>query len=280
MKTVFAILLFAVTSGLAAMGGGTRAASDTVAYGNTIRILTSGTGISSEESQNIASFIIRIDALIGWENTMFWTLRSTQSVGSGTLVPSLNLAHTGTMIGAGTTWSSDGATLSASGTNYVNTGWVQNNSTLLLFTAARAENGGIVAAQDLVNSSANRVFNVGSGGGSAVFTANTTFLSVNVGGDANTTFTTRTLVYNPVLGGRKTVNRSVGVGTVSFTDLKIPTSQPVLLGVRFNGTTAANQLEGAVAAFGGFNAPSADLNLIYSIHDIYRQTIGQGLGLP
>lgn len=292
MIKVFTLLLLTAVSGLAAMGGGTRAASDTVAYGNTIRILTSGTGISSEESQNIASFSLAVDALVGWENTIFWTFRSTQSVGSGTSVPSLGGFVTAPGTFAGTpTWGSNGLTFSSA--NYVTANGAsalfQNAGTGYLFVVAQdvARSGGSAshiaaawstsaagfaraaiytrAASQQVFAAGGRRLNADSFQSSTVPSADARAI---LEGRFDWAAGTMTLVADGVVAASGAFSSGAGV-----------TSDTTSALVSFGGDTAANNLPGNLALVLAVRALPT-LSVAGHLRGAYKRTIGQGLGLP
>ena len=229
--------------------------------------------------QQITDFAKGVNDLGLWNNMVCWPLRSSQNYGSGTTAFSLGGLGTfnGTLVG-GPTWVADGVeNTSANSINFNNpfastkifvhvfakTDTSDNNGASLASYANGPERG-----YELLFNSSNAPqprFYAGD------FQNNARVSSINCN-DGNQHFV------SGITDGSSAqwfIDGSAGSFTaLTHTPLQAASTGSLIVGGRSNGTVSVACRSAFVCVF---NAYSAEMPQVY---DLYKQTLGQGLGLP
>jgi len=235
----------------------------------------------------ISDFVKGVKRLGLWSNMVCWPLRSTQNAGTGTTAYSLGGLGTfnGTLVN-GPTWGSDGVAFANASLQYVSLGASQIlavNSNYSAFAAAKLTNiaapnltplslGNGRAVIGVASNGSTQIRNVQwqndntSGGGQLFGGPTTSFFSSFITGDAvsaknyNNGTLHNTLTADFRLSPTITSLEEIGANNISVTGRNI----------HWNGDIAV----GAI-----WNVKLIDAQ-VASIYNLYKQTLGTGLGLP
>lgn len=235
-------------------------------------------GITNVVSQNaINDFVVGLKALNLYSSSVSWFMRSSQNAGTGTTLYSIGALGTfdGTLAN-GPTWDADGIVFDGSNDiiNLPNGAWGTGNTatSILAFLKPTGANIGVVLGSGLVAGATQNYFHLkarGSGGNDlatmaftdvAIEAGDTTFKSLFQG---NTT-----IGFKGKNGG--TVTSFALNNTLNKVGDNSSIGQFPLFGQPFQGT---------ISAIVRINAtPTTQINS--DIHNLYRNTLGAGLGLP
>ena len=229
-------------------------------------------GVSNATGRaQLNEFVRGVKALGLWSSMVCWPLRSTQNAGTGTTAFSLGGLGTfnGTLVN-GPTWGADGITNSATG----------------VITNGYADLGGAQAHIFVGNSttaSANRAF------GTTLSDANTRGIrwrdDQQFWGDG----AFRTAVVNLTNAGVfKMAGALFNQPQTAFIYLNTTQNTMLATGAVLSGNTTlrilntegVNQTYSGTAAFYGLIATSLSASQYLSLNNLYKQTLGTGLGLP
>jgi hypothetical protein len=258
---------------------------DAISYFTRVTAANGGVDpISTSDKQNINSFIVGLKADNQWNNVNdVWLLRSTQNVGTGTTAIALKSnAHNGTLIG-GPTWGNAGISSTGVGTPPP---YIQLAGTTLSNYSQRT----IMISFNRIAATADEAYcqtvnysqyYVGSGAGFKVDQDITwgqygTYASVGQG-TTNGVQTVLTTWYNAgalasYKNGANRISNSIPSSTLTDADT-------IRLMAMQGGSIGNRGLNGAMSFVMDLSASlsDADAALIYSL---YKNTVGQGLGLP
>jgi len=223
---------------------------------------------------NLDAFVKGVKALELWESMVCWPLRSSQNAGTGTTAYSLGGLGTfdGTLVN-GPTWGADGIAIGA--TQHIN----------LLHTFIFPTNAATFFCAHKVTSTsaANRTLSLGIG---PAFGFWAPFSDGNAYADFGNTTTART---SGAMGASNntwmTYHAKSSGGAVShYKDSTLISSGGTSVAANTYSDTTRNHIGGnnGVNAFGGTVAICAIFTkeASESFRDLYKQTLGTGLGLP
>jgi hypothetical protein len=233
----------------------------------------------------LSAFVKGVKELGLWSNMVCWPLRSSQNAGTGTTAYSLGGLGTfnGTLIN-GPSWGADGVSFVAADSEYISTSFVPTNIDLS-FGACWSPNDDTkqhtaisVAGSSSGTLSENiltyRGGTVAERGGSAVRSLNPRVAPME--------FSTNRFVMAsfPVSSAaRFSVNGgTIAVGSGASRPNAPLTTQNVRIG-RDHDSGVGNFLQGTVSVALALNATLEDSALI-SFYQLYKSTLGTGLGLP
>ena len=233
----------------------------------------------------LSAFVKGVKELGLWSNMVCWPLRSSQNAGTGTTAYSLGGLGTfnGTLIN-GPSWGADGVSFVAADSEYISTSFVPTNIDLS-FGACWSPNDDTkqhtaisVAGSSSGTLSENiltyRGGSVAERGGSAVRSSSPRVAPIE--------FSTNRFVMAsfPVSSAaRFSVNGgTIAVGSGASRPNAPLTTQNVRIG-RDHDSGVGNFLQGTVSVALALNATLEDSALI-SFYQLYKSTLGTGLGLP
>lgn len=231
-------------------------------------------GITNVVAQNaINDFVLGMKALNLYNNMACWPLRSTQNAGTGTTAYSLGGLGTfnGTLV-SGPTWGVDGIIFD--GSNDVITTSLTTQFTDFTAMATARINVGAGVASRIIDKNFSTGFWLGKAfadnqAGGGVREGSTPFgryVSCTEG-VYNTLFSTRSGTTHSIY---KNGSSTVATGTVTSTALSSDS-------VSFGGPS--NFLFGTIS-FTLISNQSFNSSTVDSIYTLYKNTLGQGLGLP
>jgi hypothetical protein len=233
----------------------------------------------------INDFVLGVKTLGLWNSMVCWPLRSSQNAGTGTTAFSLGGLGTynGTLTN-GPSWGADGVSFVAADSEYISTSFVPTNIDLS-FGACWSPN------DDTKQHTAISVAGVSSGtlseniltyrGGSVAERGGSAVRSLNPRVAPMEFFTNRFVMASfPVSSAaRFSVNGgTIAVGSGASRPNAPLTTQNVRIG-RDHDSGAGNFLQGTVSVALAFNTTLEDSALI-SFYQLYKDTLGTGLGLP
>lgn len=224
----------------------------------------SGTVISDPEKENINNFIVGYKALSLWAPTVAgWTLRSTQNAGTANSVYGLKGTYTGTRVN-NPTWTADGLNFSNANSKVTAAGAsiIQPVTSISIFVQNVSGSNNLLAgfsgsATLSINSNQISVYSGADLFAGTLVTLNQFFMAVGVHNGASS--------YSYMNGFSNTGNS----GTLGFDGGFTMAAYSAGSSETFNGTIAANFL------ISGDHRSS-----VTAFYNLYKSTIGQGLGLP
>lgn len=239
--------------------------------------------------QQISDFVVGIKALGLWSNMVSWPLRSSQNKGSGTTAYSLGGlgAFNGTLTN-GPTWGTDG--IAFDGTNdYIITGveisdYPSGVSILSVFNAPTDTQDFSMFFGDEGDGGSGRHFGMIRRNGAANQVSITTNLSIlSMTTSQNMTFGQFNQVHARVVAPSNFISvnstaESSGTGAGTFTVTPI-TEDRIGFGARQKATTPAFYAK-MTASFGALFSSATSSSQMQSVKDLYKTTLGVGLGLP
>lgn len=223
----------------------------------------------------INAFVRGVKALGLWSNMVCWPLRSSQNSGTGTTAYSLGGLGTynGTLVN-GPTWSTDGVSFDGSN-DYASAGWPGITTEVTLMAVHKVSS--IAGANRVVQF----VGNGGPGGlwspfsdGNAYWDAinqSTARTSGSLGASSNTFFSHIGRGNSAGLNQWRNGSTQISTSTTPASFNYVPAN----LEIGRNSTAVAYQ--GTVAFIGIAQASNVSALVL---HDLYKQTLGTGLGLP
>jgi hypothetical protein len=228
----------------------------------------------------INAFVKGIKALGLYSNMVSWPLRSAQNKGSGLIAYSLGGAgiFDGTLTN-GPTWGADGVIFDGSndyisGSSSIST----NNTGTIFYCGIHATMTGSQKGVNINNIELGKAENAffGIEGTQVVTPFSTVGRTTTISGFGSGVRYTATGVYVPSStimsrfynGASKENNTTAVYGTFSTSGL--------LIGTRNNGNSHFN---GTISVAVYFNSALSDANVL-AVHDLYKATLGTGLGLP
>ena len=231
--------------------------------------------------QQISRFVTGIKNLGLWSSMVCWPLRSSQNAGTGTTAYSLGGLGTynGTLTN-GPTWGASGITFDGVNdhisitpfvTPYLNTLFYSgNNSAIKRSEKAMFFYGNEIGTSDGASFGIEAV-SLDSPfplvGRSTVISGLGSGVQYSATGVFNPQNSSMARFYN---GASKELNSSATYPTISAAQVNIGIRDAVSLNSPFEGTIA-------VATY--FNSALSDANVL-ALHNLYKTTLGQGLGLP
>jgi hypothetical protein len=237
---------------------------------------------------NIDAFVRGVKDLGLWESMVCWPLRSTQNAGTGTTAYSLGGLGTfnGTLRG-GPSWGTDGVILDGSDDRITTTHSVSNSPKLTLWAvgSSTATSGALIAAVETFEVEGFYISTRKAAIGqyqyrtqitpdlpaSSINGTNTSisgFASVGLGVQGATTVATVNGISD---GSGAYVPNRTGTGPVTIGGQVVTSTNSVTL--PYNGTIAF-----AMSFVGSTDGISTAQQL--ALHNLYKQTLGTGLGLP
>jgi hypothetical protein len=249
---------------------------DTQAYLNVCNIT------STTPRQQLRDFAAGVNDLGLWNSMVCWPLRSTQNAGSGTTAYSLGGLGTynGTLTD-GPTWGADGVNFADNGNSQILTGFVPPTTTdHVLFSAfqcnpqgtgfnayasTRLSTGGWTCAQHW--NSGFEAFFLGTPSGPFVNISP----AVTDGSFRTTTVSFLTSAES------KTVGLRIGKGAESTGSSTFTQTTYGQISLGNELTAITRSLAGALALCAYIQVPSVNIDGLY---DLYKSTLGTGLGLP
>jgi hypothetical protein len=226
----------------------------------------------------LSAFVKGVKELGLWNDMICWPLRSSQNAGTGTTAYSLGGlgAFDGTLVN-GPAWTADGVDFDGSN-DRIDLPQFADDKTATLFYAVAYGSGNEQKPLRVNGLELGSAFTANEGIEAAgVFSpfplvGRNTVIS-GLGADVwhtatgvfNDTATTISRFYN---GGSKLSNTSASFGTT--------TSLVAHIGARFGGNS---HTDGVIAVAAYLTAPLTDTE-VTALHNLYKQTLGTGLGLP
>jgi hypothetical protein len=254
---------------------------DTIAFAQRVRV-GSGTTILPNNLIQLNKFVVGIKRMGIWNQMVCWPMRSTQNAGRGSTVYSLGGLGTfnGTMVN-GPTWGSNGMFFSSALFQTVNPNisLTQIGNNFGLFTCADfSQLNGLNAVMS------NRdIFNTGTPAGIAIGSTTTGSMRINIG----TGTTNFTQTFTPPTGYECHSALSNGSNTTqNRNSTQIANNAPILNGPLpefFNGPIGIGSQTNNVNFFNGRIAFASTFFGVVNntlLYTLYRQTLGQNLGLP
>jgi hypothetical protein len=245
---------------------------DAVAY-----VATSGA--ASESLFEISAFVKGVKKLGLWNNMVCWPLRSSQNKGSGTTAYSLGGLGTfnGTLTN-GPTWGADGVTFDGSN-DFISAGviGISGSAPRTLMTVSKSSTGNLNTIAELNPGTGT----TNSSWGIIHFPNNTTLTAWAFGSDATLGTVTSGVFSSAAFGygtqrfgfingvSQSLSNANTAPATGSNSQVRIGAS-------RTNSTTSHDWFFNGQIAFVAIFASGTNTN----IHDLYKTTLGAGLGLP
>ena len=225
----------------------------------------------------LSAFVKGVKDLGLWNNMVCWPLRSSQNAGTGTTAYSLGGLGTfnGTLVN-GPTWGVDGVNLTAASNHYISANWVgitteitamavhalsvyPSANRVIQFRGSGINRGGLwspfsdgVAYWDAINESTART------SGTLEASANTFFSHIGRGSAAG---------LQQWRNGTTSISSSATPAAFDFT----PTA------LEFGRNATAATTTGTISFV--LLAQNSSVNA-QSLHNLYKQTLGQGLSLP
>ena len=267
---------------------------DTIAFAQRVRV-GSGTTILPNNLIQLNKFVVGIKRMGIWNQMVCWPMRSTQNAGRGSTVYSLGGLGTfnGTMVN-GPTWGTDGVTFPSGIQSSISTslsGWPSSPNAVFASYKTDANIAGVNFNLGGIWGFQNRVFAVGSPMG-----ANSRSIGAVLPGFAWVFFSLNSqyringndqaLPLNAFASF--SVNLTSGNNGNIFVDSTLATSGSQSsfdsVGTPGAGTFYFGKVDSAnftsvlpfLAHFRGVSITNNQVNL----HNLYRQTLGQNLGLP
>lgn len=247
-------------------------------------------GVSdSTQKLNISQFITGVKKQNMWTNLIEgWTLRSTQNAGSGTTSYGLKGAFNGTLVN-GPTWGTDGITIVAASTQYI------SNPRTYVFTKGEFEIFVVVNHATMTTTqqayyaeaTAGNISTAGSTQVSGHYAQSTAFLTalngapggeVAISSVAPTAGTRYGLFFRGVNTGLNNTCYTKPTLTAVTNNLPAAHAQPVELGAI--GAGRARTFNGVFTACFLFSKRFDSDSERDIFFNLYKNTIGQGLGLP
>lgn len=273
------LLLLLPFAAYPASGVGSKAATDTMAYRNSLQL-------GAEPTKQMLGFAVAADAIVGWQNLVYWTFRPTQTVAEGTTVQSIGGfgSYPGTLTN-GPTWGANGLETNNTGSQHVVTTleFSYNADSTLLFA-------GILSPSA---STGRRIFGAPGGSSGAMLyvltVSNTTEsfrnaifisptgLNVNLGATEDLSLTHNffgsSINSSTTTANWTTIrNERTGVGNWSN-----PANTQALYILK--GQTAPDYWSGS-AAFAAYANVTTTAAQLQAMRAAYKRTLGVGLSLP
>jgi len=241
-------------------------------------------GITDVVAQNaINDFVLGVKNLGLWSNMVSWPLRSTQNAGTGTTAYSLGGLGTfnGTLIG-GSSWGTSGIVLDGTSgamtTNYIQPNGNASFSFVGKMSTTVTQGHIVYSMDDLTNRRMNLYFsevysqkNNFEGNLSGAYaqrisidnTANQDFQCIQASHDGASFY---------AQANANAIQSTAGSGTMQGTG-------PSLVLGRRSSTTAPNYMNGIIAFAYAIQSSSINSNFA-NFYNLYKTTLGTGLGLP
>jgi len=240
----------------------------------------------------INAFVKGIKNLGLYNSMVCWSLRSSQNAGTGTTAYSLGglQISNATLTGAG--WTSEGVSFSGN-TQYMSSDLTNIATDATLFVSAKGNGtnyssfpwiGGIynptayfVSALALGNSTgaANIATSIVQPVGGFRKTSD---ITSGLSGASSFVALSGSYKRNTVFNVRNLSTSTVGTQASYLSDESTTLTKMVLNG-RWNGTSGGEQGNPMTSSFFAIITPNCD-SIISSFHTLYKNTLGQGLGLP
>jgi hypothetical protein len=235
----------------------------------------------------LSAFVKGVKDLGLWESMVCWPLRSTQNAGTGTTAYSLGGLGTfnGTLVN-GPTWGTDGITFANASLQYVSLGSSQilaGDSNYSAFAAAKLTN---IAASNLTPLSlGNGRAVIGAASNGSTQIRNVQWQNDNTFGGAQLFGGPTTSFFSSFITGDAVSAKNYNNGTLHNTltaDFRLSPTVTSLeeIGANNISVTARNiHWNGDIAVGAIWNVKLIDAQ-VASIYNLYKQTLGTGLGLP
>jgi hypothetical protein len=248
-------------------------------------------GITNVDAQNaINDFVLGLKNLSLWSSIVCWPLRSTQNAGTGLLVYSLGGLQTSNATLTGASWTTDGVFFSGS-TQYMSSDVANLTKDATLFISAKGNGssyanfpymGGVYNPTSYTTSSfslgnANSGSNTAFGVGIVGSYQKTSDIASGLSGASSFVALSGSYKRNTVFNVRNLSTSTIGTQATYLAD-DATTLTKMLLNGRWTGS--AGQLGNPMtSSFFAIISPNCD-SIISSFHTLYKNTLGQGLGLP
>jgi hypothetical protein len=229
----------------------------------------------------IDGFVKGVKALGLWDSMVAWPLRSSQNAGTGTTAYSLGGLgiFNGTLVN-GPTWSIDGIVFTAANNTYLNTNYLTSQTTEFSAGGVLKQASTGIGSQNVISNDdvlVNRRWVRFTGAGNSEV-HDPSFRAIYITNEYNTNWKMCSLLYNttdPIQSVLNTTNTD-SIATLGYT---FPANtHPIVLGSRWrpSNNTFSAQLNGT-QAFAFYISKRISVSPFYNL---YKSTLGNGLGLP
>jgi hypothetical protein len=258
----------------------------TASFDQDARVFINASGATDRAAVNY--FVKGIKRLGLWSSMVCWPLRSTQNAGTGSTAYSLGGlgAYNGTLVN-GPTWGADGITFARTSTQHITTGLQFNGASDVSFFFASNTNDDGGGAAGIISLGGTRA-------AGAITTTVHTCLADNGGNFYQSSFiispdtvvarpansSTSLHVFEPLTPVARVATNKGALASATPSSAPLGGTSPAFV-IGAQGTTLGdrgfNGVMHVAIALNGVSATSTQFN---SLHDLYKATLGQGLGLP